>query len=214
MMFYEPPNKNHGLPHDPFKAIVAPRPIGWITSMSAKGEINLAPYSFFNSVSSDPPMVMFSSEGRKDSLVFIEETREFVCNLAIWELRNQVKTTSIPYPRGIDEMREAGLDPAPSVLVKPPRVIASPCAMECKWLQTVRLNDIEGGVTRWWVIFGQVVGIHIDERFIRNGLLDTAAMRPITRAGYNDYFVATPETIFSMHKDGGDHSGKIRVAAE
>jgi flavin reductase (DIM6/NTAB) family NADH-FMN oxidoreductase RutF len=86
--------------------------------------------------------------------------------------------------------------------------------MECKWLQTVRLNDIEGGVTRWWVIFGQVVGIHIDERFIRNGLLDTAAMRPITRAGYNDYFVATPETIFSMHKDGGDHSRKIGVAAE
>src|ERR1700686_5452265 len=116
-MFYEPAKNDHGLPRDPFKAIVSPRPIGWITSMSAKGEINLAPYSFFNSASSDPPMVMFSSEGRKDSLVFIEETGEFVCNLAIWELRSQVKTTSIPYPRGIDEMREAGLDPAPSVLV-------------------------------------------------------------------------------------------------
>ena len=111
-------------------------------------------------------------------------------------------------------MREAGLDPAQSVLVKPPRVSASPCAMECKWLQTVHLNDIEGSATHWWVIFGQVVGIHIDEHFIKNGLLDTAAMRPITRAGYNDYFVATPETVFSIQKDGRDHSPKIGVAAE
>src|SRR5262245_61161344 len=92
-MFYEPSKRNHGLPHDPFKAIVAPRPIGWITSMSARGEINLAPYSYFNGVSSDPPMVMFASEGRKDSVVFVEETREFVCNLATVEVRQQMNTT-------------------------------------------------------------------------------------------------------------------------
>ena len=199
-MFYEPHKRNHGLSHDPFKAIVAPRPIGWISSMSAKGEVNLAPYSFFNGVSSVPPIIMFSSEGRKDSLTFIEETREFVCNLATWELRQQMNTTSGPFPRGIDEMKEAGLEPAPSILVKPPRVKASPCAMECQWLQTVRLNDIHGEPTEQHVVFGQVVGVHIDERFIRDGLLDTAAMRPIARAGYGDYFVSTPETKFSLRR--------------
>ena len=199
-MFYEPHKRNHGLSHDPFKAIVAPRPIGWISSMSAQGEVNLAPYSFFNGVSSVPPIIMFSSEGRKDSLTFIEQTREFVCNLATWDLRQQMNTTSGPFPRGIDEMKEAGLEPAPSFLVKPPRVKASPCALECKWLQTVRLNDIHGGATEQHVVFGQVIGIHIDERFIKDGLLDTAAMRPIARAGYGDYFVSTPETKFSLRR--------------
>ncbi len=199
-MFYEPRKRNHGLPHDPFKAIVAPRPIGWITSMSAKGEINLAPYSFFNGVSSDPPMVMFSSEGRKDSLVFIEETKEFVCNLATWDLRDQMNATSGPYPRGVNEMIEAGLDPAPSRLVKPPRVNAAPCALECQWLQTVHLHAIGGEAIDRYVVFGQVIGIYIDEHFINEGLLDTAALRPIARAGYQDYFVATPETKFSIRR--------------
>jgi len=216
-MFYEPSKRNHGLPHDPFKAIVAPRPIGWITSMSARGEINLAPYSYFNGVSSDPPMVMFASEGRKDSVVFVEETREFVCNLATFELRQQMNTTSGPYPRGVDEMKEAGLEAAPSVLVKPPRVRASPCAMECKWLQTVRLDDADGRPTQRHIVFGQVVGIHIDDRFITGGLLDTAAMQPIARAGYHDYFVATPETKFSLRRPkggGADHLAGLKIAAE
>jgi flavin reductase (DIM6/NTAB) family NADH-FMN oxidoreductase RutF len=203
-MFYEPRKGNHGLPHDPFKAIVAPRPIGWISSMSAKGEINLAPYSFFNAVSGDPPMVMFASDGRKDSITFVEETKEFVCNLATWDLRDQVNATSGPYPRGVDEMKETGLDSAPSLLVRPPRVKASPCAIECKWLQTVQLHDVDGEATDSYVVFGQVVGVHIDERFIKDGLLDTAAMRPIARAGYHDYFVATPETRFSMRRPAGD----------
>src|SRR5258708_4967453 len=143
-MFYEPRKRNHGLAHDPFNAIVAPRPIGWITSMSAKGEINLAPYSFFNGLSAEPPIVMFCSEGRKDSVVFVEETKEFVCNLATWDLRNQMNTTSGPYPRGVDEMKEAGLDPAPSILVKPPRVKASPRAMECRRMRTARLHALDG----------------------------------------------------------------------
>src|SRR5580693_9883596 len=107
-MFYDPRKKNHGLPHDPFKAIVAPRPIGWITSMSRKGEINLAPYSFFNGVSTRPPIVCFSSDGRKDSVTFVEETGEFVCNLATWDLRAQMNATSAPFARGVDEMKEAG----------------------------------------------------------------------------------------------------------
>ena len=214
-MFYEPRKKNHGLPHDPFKAIVAPRPIGWITSMSAKGEINLAPYSFFNGLSAEPPMVMFCSEGKKDLVVFVEETGEFVCNLATWDLRDQMNTTSGPYPRGVDEMREAGLEPAPSVLVKPPRVAAAPCALECKYLQTVRLNDVNGATTDRHVVFGQVIGIHIDDRFIKNGILDTAAMRPIARAGYHDYFVSTPETKFSIRRPkggGADHLEKLDAA--
>jgi flavin reductase (DIM6/NTAB) family NADH-FMN oxidoreductase RutF len=216
-MFYEPRKKNHGLPHDPFKAIVAPRPIGWITSMSAKGEINLAPYSFFNGLSAAPPIVMFCSEGRKDSVTFVEETGEFVCNLATWDLREQMNTTSGPYPRGVDEMREAGLEPAACVLVKPPRVKAAPCALECKWLQTLRLNDIDGVPTDRYVVFGQVIGIHIDDRFIKNGILDTAAMRPIARAGYHDYFVSTPETKFSIRRPkggGADQLEKLEIAAE
>ena len=142
-MFYDARKNEHGLKHDPFKAIVAPRPIGWITSMSAAGEINLAPYSFFNGVCSRPNLVMFSSEGRKDSLAFIEETKEFVCNLATFDLRDAMNKTSAPFERGVNEMERAGLAPAPSRLVKPPRVAASPCALECVLLQIVPMDDIE-----------------------------------------------------------------------
>ena len=139
------PRKNdHGLPRDPFKAIVAPRPIGWITSMSANGEINLAPYSFFNAVSDAPPIVLFSSEGPKDSLVFVEETREFVCNLATFDLRDAVVETSAQFPRGVNEMEQSGLAAAPVALVRPPRVAASPCALECKLLQIIDLKDLDG----------------------------------------------------------------------
>jgi flavin reductase (DIM6/NTAB) family NADH-FMN oxidoreductase RutF len=199
-MFYDTRKNDHGLPHDPFKAIVAPRPIGWITSMSAKGEINLAPYSFFNGCSSKPPVVMFSSEGRKDSLTFIEETKEFVCNVAVFDLRDAINATSASFERGVNEMAKAGLEPAPSRLVKPPRVAASPCALECKWLKTVELHDVEGNELDNHIVIGQVLGIHIDDRFIRNGLLDTAEMRVIARAGYHEYFVATPETRFAIKR--------------
>ncbi len=216
-MFYEPHKKNHGLPHDPFKAIVTPRPIGWITTMSASGEINLAPYSFFNGLSAEPALVMFCSEGRKDLVVFAEETGEFVYNLATFDLRHEMNTTSGAYPRGVNEMKEAGLEAAPSVLVKPPRVKASPCAMECKWLQTVRVNDVDGRPTQRFVVFGQAIGIHIDDSFIRDGLVDTAAMRPIARAGYHDYFVSTADNKFSLRRPkgaGADHLDNIKVPAE
>jgi flavin reductase (DIM6/NTAB) family NADH-FMN oxidoreductase RutF len=195
-MFYQTSSNDHGLPYDPFKAIMAPRPIGWITSVSARGEVNLAPYSYFNAVSTRPPIVIFSSEGRKDSLALVEETGEFVCNLATWDLREAMNQTSAPYRRGVDEMREAGLTPAPSRLVKPPRVAAAPCALECKWLQTLTLRDLDGRPLDRHVAFGQVVGIHIDDRFIRNGLLDTAAMKPIARCGYNEYAVV--DEVFSL----------------
>jgi len=199
-MFYDTRKNDHGLPHDPFKAIVAPRPIGWITSMSARGEINLAPYSYFNGASSRPPLIMFSSEGRKDSLTFVEETKEFVCNLAVFDLRDAMNKTSAPFDRGINEMAHAGLEAAPSRLVRPPRVAASPCALECVWLKTVALADLEGRPLDNHIVIGQVIGIHIDDRFIRDGLLDTAAMRPIARAGYHEYFVATPETRFALKR--------------
>jgi flavin reductase (DIM6/NTAB) family NADH-FMN oxidoreductase RutF len=197
-MFYETASNAHGLPHDPFKAIVTPRPIGWITAMSAKGEINLSPYSFFNAVSERPPMVAFSSAGKKDALTFIEETKEFVCNLATYDLRDKMNATSAVLPRGVNEMEHAGLSAAPSNMVKSPRVADAPAALECKWLQTVPLMPLNGGEASYYLVIGQVVGIHIDDRYIVNGLVDTAAMRPIARAGYRDYFVSTSDTKFSI----------------
>jgi flavin reductase (DIM6/NTAB) family NADH-FMN oxidoreductase RutF len=201
-MFYEV-SQGHGLPHDPFKALVVPRPIGWITAMSAKGEINLSPYSYFNAFSDWPHIVGFSSEGRKDAMTFVEETREFVCNLATFEVRSQMNATSAPLPRGESEIIHSGLTQAPSRLVRPPRVAEAPAALECKWLQTVPLKPLGGGEGRYFLVLGQVVGVHIEDRFLVDGLVDTAAMRPIARAGYRDYFVATPETKFSITRPKG-----------
>jgi flavin reductase (DIM6/NTAB) family NADH-FMN oxidoreductase RutF len=164
--------------------------------MSARGEINLAPYSFFNAVSDAPPIVLFSSEGPKDSLVFVEETKEFVCSLATFDLRTAVVETSAQFPRGVNEMEQSGLTPAPCRLVRPPRVAASPCALECKLLQIIDLEDLEGKPSHRHVVFGQVVGIHIDDRFIKDGRLDTAAMQPIARCGYADYSVV--DKVFSI----------------
>lgn len=195
-MFYETAKNDHGLPYDPLKAIIAPRPIGWITSMAANGDINLAPYSYFNAFSTRPPIVGFSSESRKNSVDLVEETKEFVCNLATWDLRDAMNATSATLPRGVNEMQVAGLEAAPSRLVKPPRVADSPCALECKWLQTLQLRDLEGGEIGRYLVIGQVVGIHIDDRYVTNGMLDTAAMRPIARCGYHDYAVV--ESVFSL----------------
>lgn len=196
-MFYEPEKRDRKLlPYDPFKAIVAPRPIGWITSMSAKGEINLAPYSFFNGINSRPNLVMFGSEGFKDSVAFISETREFVCNLATWDLRMQMNETAAPMARGLNEMERAGLTAAPSRIVKPPRVAESPCALECKLINIVPMQTFDGKPVDCHVVFGQVVGVHIDDRFIVDGLLDTAAMRPIARCGYDQYAVV--DSVFAM----------------
>ncbi len=198
-MFYQPDKRDRKLlPHDPFKAIVAPRPIGWVTSMSLKGEINLAPYSFFNGVNSHPNLVMFASEGRKDSVSFIEESGEFVCNLATYELREQMNTTSAPLARGVNEMVRAGLAPAPSRLVRPPRVAASPRALECKLTKIVPMTTFDGEPVDCHVVFGQVIGVHIDDRFIVGGLLDTAAMKPIARCGYDQYAVV--EGVFSIQR--------------
>jgi len=211
-MFYTTDKNDHGLPYDPLKALVAPRPIGWITSISGRGEVNLAPYSYFNAVSTRPPIVLFSSEGRKDSVALVEETREFVCNLATWDLRDAMNQTAAPYARGIDEMREAGLTPAPSRLVKSPRVAEAPWALECKWLQTLQLRDLEGRPLDRHVVFGQVVGVHIEDRFIVNGRVETAAMKPIARCGYDQY--ALVEEVFAMTRpEVADEAAPPRVAA-
>jgi flavin reductase (DIM6/NTAB) family NADH-FMN oxidoreductase RutF len=195
-MFYDTRDGSRTLPHDPFKAIVAPRPIGWITSVSAAGEVNLAPYSYFNGVQSRPNLVMFSSESFKDSVSNIRDTGEFVCSLATWDLRDAMNATSAPLPHGINEMERAGLAPAPSRLVKPPRVAASPCALECKMTQMLQLKDATGSDVDGYVVFGQVIGVYIDDRFINNGRLDTAAMKPIARCGYDEYAVV--ERMFAM----------------
>ena len=200
-MFYRTDTNDHGLPHSPFKAIVAPRPIGWISAMSRKGEMNLSPYSYFNAVGDRPPVVLFSSEGMKDAASFVEETGEFVCNFVTYELREKMNLTSAPLPRGENEMAFAGLTPAPSVLVKPPRVAEAPAALECKLLEIVRLKSIEGRALNNHLVIGQVVGVHIDERFIRNGRFDTLAARPVMRMGYHDYAVGTEG--FTMVRPGG-----------
>ena len=196
-MFYDTRDKSRTLPHDPFKAIVAPRPIGWITSMSKKGEINLAPYSYFNGVLSRPNFVMFSSEGTKDSLRNIRETGEFVCNLATWDLRDAMNATSAPMPYGENEMKRAGLEPAPSKLVKPPRVAASPCALECKLFRVVQLADLDGKELDGHVVIGQVIGVYINDDYVRDGRFDTAAARPIARCGYLDEYAVVTE-LFRM----------------
>ena len=199
-MFYETAKRDHGLPHDPMKALIGPRPIGWISALSAEGELNLSPYSFFNAVAEGPFIVAFSSNGYKDAVAFIDETHEFVCNLATYDLREAMNKTSAPLARGQSEMSYAGLTPAPSRLVKPPRVAQAKAALECKWLRTIKLETIEGVPMEQYLVLGQVVGVHIDDAFIVDGLVDTAAMQPIMRAGYMDYFVATPETKFTIER--------------
>ena len=200
-MFYDTKTNGHGLPHDPFKAIVAPRPIGWISSMGADGSVNLAPYSFFNAFSSRPPIVGFASEGPKDSVSFIAETREFVCNLVTFDLRDAMNATSAPLPRGTSEFVHAGLETAPSKMVKPPRVKASPVALECKLIEIKQLSDSDGNSANSFLVLGHVVGIHIDEAFIRDGRFDILAAGTIARCGYTDYAVV--DDVFSITRPQG-----------
>ncbi len=200
-MFYDTQTNGHGLPHDPFKAIVAPRPIGWISSLGADGSVNLAPYSFFNAFSSRPPIVGFASEGPKDSVSFIAETREFVCNLVTFDLRNEMNATSAPLPRGTSEFIHAGLETAPSTLVKPPRVKASPVALECKLVEIKELTDSDGNSVNSFLVLGHVVGIYINEAFIKDGRFDIVAAGTIARCGYTDYAVV--DDLFSITRPKG-----------
>lgn len=200
-MIYSTALQDHGLPHDPFKAIVTPRPIGWITALNAKGEVNLSPYSFFNAVSSRPHIVMFSSEDKKDAVSFIEETGEFTCSIVNKALAQQMNLTSAPLPRGQSEYAHAGLEMAPSKFVKPPRVAGCPAALECQLLSVQQLSDLDGKAVPRWMVLGQVVGIFMEEAHIRDGRFDTASAHPIARCGYADY--AEVDHLFSITRPAG-----------
>ncbi|MFC0388972.1 flavin reductase family protein [Muricoccus vinaceus] len=196
--FYEP-RLGHGLPHDPFKAIVAPRPIGWITTVDEQGRVNLAPYSFFNAFNSSPPIVGFASEGRKDSLSNVEATGEFVCNLATRPLAEVMNRSSTPLPHGESEMELAGIASAPSRLVRPPRVADTPAALECRLLQVVPLRNLEGEAVDTHLVLGQVVGVHIRGAFLVDGVFDLRAARPIGRCGYRGDYAEMGE-MFEMFR--------------
>jgi flavin reductase (DIM6/NTAB) family NADH-FMN oxidoreductase RutF len=210
-MYYEPGSTDHGLPYDPFKSCVVPRPIGWISTIGPDGTDNLAPYSQFQNIGFDPPIVMFSANQtstghRKNSVVNAETAGEFVWNMATYALREAVNLSSEELPHGVDEFEIAKLSKAASKLVKPKRVAESPVHFECKYLQTVRLpgNGIMGTVD---IIFGRVVAIHIDDSALRDGRIDIAALRPLARLGYYDY--TSIEHVFSMPPPGNNS----RIAA-
>jgi flavin reductase (DIM6/NTAB) family NADH-FMN oxidoreductase RutF len=185
--FYDP-QENHGLPHDPFKAILAPRVIGWIASRSARGEVNLAPYSFFGAFSANPKIIGFSSEGYKDTIRNIEETGEFSWNFTSQQLALAMNSTAAPVPADVNEFSLAGLTEVQGINVSVPHVGESPASFECKLLQVIRLRGLSGDLANNWIIFGQVVGIHIRSEFLKNGLFDLKAAQPLLRAGYrSDY---------------------------
>jgi flavin reductase (DIM6/NTAB) family NADH-FMN oxidoreductase RutF len=176
-----------------FNAIVAPRPIGWISTMNGRGQVNLAPFSHFNLVSTAPPVVIFSCNApadrhEKDTIANVRETGEFVTNLVTWDLREPMNLSSMNAPYGTDEFELAGLDKAPSVIVKPPRVAASPASMECRLLRIVEIEPTGPGETHSNVVFGRIVGVHLDDRFLdAEGRFDTARTEPLTRMDGNRY---------------------------
>ena len=204
-MFYEP-RLGHGLPHDPFKAIIAPRPIGWISTLGATGAPNLAPYSFFNAVHSKPPMLAFTSESMKHSAANAIATGEFVYNLCSRDLFDAMNISSGDFPEGVNEFEAAGLEMAPCHVVRAPRVAAAPAALECKVAQAMQLRDAAGGLLEGWIIIGQVVGVHIADAYLRNGRFDTAAAQPLARCGYRDY-AALGELFEALRPtDGGSYA--------
>jgi len=196
--YYEPKN-GHGLRHDPFNAIVAPRPIGWISSRGANGNVNLAPYSFFNGFCYVPPIIGFSSTSWKDSVANIEETREFVWNLATMDLARQMNATAAHVARGVSEFEIARLTPVSGKLVNVPRVAESPVSFECRLTQIIQLQGANGEKAQAWLTLGEVVAVHIDKAMIKDGVYQTALARPIVRAGRKgDYFEIRPEAMFEM----------------
>jgi flavin reductase (DIM6/NTAB) family NADH-FMN oxidoreductase RutF len=201
--FYEP-EKGHGLPHDPFKAVVCPRPIGWISSRGGNGSVNLAPYSFFNAVSDRPPAIAFASDGWKDSAANIAETKEFAFNLVTRNLLEKMNQTSIRHERGVNEFEKAGIGSAPCRVISVPRVAEAAAVLECKLLNIVELNDIHGAKTEYKIVIGQVVGVHLANEFMKDGLFQTSAAMPVLRAGYRgQYFQISEENRFEMARPAG-----------
>jgi flavin reductase (DIM6/NTAB) family NADH-FMN oxidoreductase RutF len=198
--FYEPVN-GHGLKHDPFNAIVGPRPIGWISSRDPDGHVNLAPYSFFNAFNYVPPIIGFSSTSRKDSIKNIESTKEFVWNLATKDLAKQMNATAAHVAPEVDEFTIAGLTPIPSKIVNVPRVAESKVTFECKVTQIIQLQGADGTKSNGWLTLGEVVAVHIDKSLIKDGVYQTALASPILRAGRRgDYFEIRPDAMFEMNR--------------
>ena len=197
---YEPRN-GHRLPHDPFNAIIGPRPIGWISSQSADGVLNLAPYSFFNAFNYVPPIIGFASIGRKDSLSNIEATGEFVWNLASEPLAQQMNQSCAAVAPDVNEFELTGLATEPSVLIKPPRVQASPVSMECRCTQILQLQGLDGSKVPTWLVLGEVVMVHIDEHLLKDGIYQTAAGQPLLRGGGPaDYFTISDAQKLLMYR--------------
>jgi flavin reductase (DIM6/NTAB) family NADH-FMN oxidoreductase RutF len=197
-MHYDALANTHGLKHDPFKALVAPRPIGWISTLAPSGILNLAPYSFFAPVSEKPAYVMFSASGEKDTRRNVEETGEFVCSMATFALREKMNLTAARVGRDVDEFALAGLTPAASTFVRPPRVLESPAAMECRYWKTVEMPVHGPQGKPHAVIFGLVVGIYINDDLIVDGMVNTREIRPIARMGYRDYADVSAAAMFTM----------------
>ena len=170
--FYEPA-QGHGLKHDPFNAIVGPRPIGWISSRGADGRVNLAPYSFFNAFNYHPPIIGFSSVGAKDTLRNVRESGEFVWNLVTRELSAAMNETSAAVAPEVDEFTLAGLEKRPSRLVAPPGVAGAKVRFECKLADIVQLKGWQGAPVSSWLVLGEVVGVHIDDSCLKDGVFDT-----------------------------------------
>ena len=201
--FYEP-RLGHGLPHDPFNAIVGPRPIGWISTRCEQGGLNAAPYSFFNAFNYTPPIVGFASIGYKDSVRNIEQTGEFVWNLVTRPLAEAMNQTCAAVPPEVSEFELAGLTPVASRLVAPPRVAESPVSFECKLTQLLQLKDISGNELPTWLVLGEVVAVHIAQRLLIDGVYDTARADHVLRGGGPaDYFTVGPEQLFRMYRPRG-----------
>ena len=195
------PAEGHGLKHDPFNSIVGPRPIGWVSTVDAQGRRNLAPYSFFNAFNYKPPIVGFCSVGWKDSVANAQATGAFVWNLATRPLAERMNATSAGVAHEVDEFGLAGLTPTASLQVAAPRVAESPVNFECKLTQTVQLKTAAGREVETWVVFGEVVAVHMDRSLIVEGVYDTAAACPILRGGGPaDYFEIRPEAKFKMER--------------
>ncbi|MES2383258.1 MAG: flavin reductase family protein [Pseudomonadota bacterium] len=198
--FYEPAS-GHGLPHDPFNAIVGPRPIGWISSQNAQGRLNLAPYSFFNAFNYTPPIIGFASIGAKDTLHNIEQTREFGWNLATRALAEQMNISCAAVPPEVNEFELAGLATVASRRIAVPRVAESPVSFECRLTQVLLLQGVDGVAVPTWLVLGEVVGVHIARHLLKDGIYDTAAAQPILRGGGPaDYFTVSPDNLFKMFR--------------
>lgn len=196
--FYQP-KEGHGLAHDPFNAIIAPRPIGWISTKSKEGVLNVAPYSFFNALNYTPPIIGFSSVGAKDSLRNAQETGEFCWNLVSKPLVNAMNTTSAPLPPEQSEFLEAGLETAPSKIIDAPRVKVSPVSFECKVTDIVQLKDANGAQCESWFVMGEVVGVHINSTLIVDGVYKTLLGEPVMRGGgAGDYYTVDENNLFEL----------------